>query len=88
MRTTRAADAGNLRVMALGDAGPMTSVLAALATSIGFGLVVGGFAAGAMGFASTHSQAASEKWAFLGGYGGGFVALGLRVIDILWRSFV
>jgi hypothetical protein len=74
--------------MALDSAGPTTGVLAALATSIGLGLVVGGFFAGAIGFVSTRSQEISEKWAFLGGYAGGFLALGLRVIDIFWRSFV
>lgn len=74
--------------MAFGDSGPATAVLAALAASIGFGLVVGGFAAGAMSFASTRSQKDAEKWSLIGGYLGGFFALGLRLIDTVWRSFV
>ena len=74
--------------MALNEAGPATSVLAALAASIGIGLVVGSFVAGAMSFASTRSQRDAEKWSLIGGYLGGFFALGLRVIDILGKAFV
>jgi len=66
----------------------MTNVLTALAASIGVGVVVGGFLGGAVTFASTRSQASAEKWSLIGGYFGGFVALGLRVIDMLARSFV
>lgn len=74
--------------MALGDPGPATAILAALATSIGFGVVVGSFIAGAMSFASTRAQKDAEKWSLIGGYAGGFVALGLRVLDIIGKSFV
>jgi hypothetical protein len=74
--------------MAFSDAGPATNVLAALATSIGFGLVVGGFVGGAISFVSTHSQKAAEKWTLIGGYFGAFAALVLLAIDIVMRSFV
>jgi hypothetical protein len=74
--------------MALTDPGLGTNLLAALATSIGFGLVVGGFAAGATSFASTRSQKNAEKWSLIGGYFGGFIALMLRAVDMVMRSFV
>jgi hypothetical protein len=47
---------GECLVMALGDPGPATNVLAALAASIGFGLVVGGFFGGAGSVVATRSQ--------------------------------
>ena len=74
--------------MAIGDAGPTTNVLAALAASIGFGLVVGGFFGGAINFVSTRSQRAAERWTLIGGYAGGFVALAMRAIDTIMKSFV
>jgi hypothetical protein len=70
------------------DAGPGTSVLAALAASIGFGLVIGGFLGGAVSFAATRSQRLSERWSLIGGYLGGFCALAVRAIDIVMRPFV
>jgi len=78
---------GQPALMAL-DAGPTTSVLAALATSISFGLVVGGFACGAATFISTRSQKAAERWGFIGGYLGGFIALALRAVDTVVKAFV
>jgi len=69
--------------MAFGDTGPATNVLAALAVSIGFGLVVGGFVGGSLGFVSTRSQRAAEKWALIGSYFGALVALGLLAADTL-----
>ena len=74
--------------MAFGDTGPATTVLAALAASIGSGLVVGGFVGGGASFAATGSQKASERWALICGYVGGLIALMLRAIDIVMRSFV
>lgn len=68
--------------------GPATGVLGTLATSIGFGLVVGGFIGGSISFASTRSQKAAEKWTLTGGYLGAFFALVLLAIDIVMRSFV
>jgi len=70
------------------DAGPGTRLLAALAASIGFGLVIGGFLAGATSFASTRSQKLAERWSLIGSYLGGFFALAVRAFDILVKSFV
>lgn len=74
--------------MDFGDTGPTTSVLASLATSIGFGLVVGGFIGGAISFFSTGSEKAAERWTLICGYVGAFVALTLLAIDTFVRSFV
>jgi uncharacterized membrane protein YdcZ (DUF606 family) len=74
--------------MAFEHAGPATSVLGTLATSIGFGLVVGGFIGGTISFISTRSEKAAEKWTLIGGYCGAFVSLTLLAIDIFMRSFV
>lgn len=68
--------------------GPGTSALAALATSIGFGLVVGGFVGGAISLLSTHAEKAAEKWALICGYFGALIALTVLAIDIVMRSFV
>ncbi len=69
-------------------AGPATGVLGTLATSIGFGLVVGGFLGGAISFAMTHSEKSAEKWTLIGGYCGSLFALTLLAIDIVMRAFV
>ncbi|HKT83731.1 MAG TPA: hypothetical protein VJQ84_07820 [Solirubrobacterales bacterium] len=59
-----------------------------LAASIGSGLVVGGFVGGASILAWTRSRTASEKWALIGGYLGGFAALISLAIDIVGKRFV
>jgi hypothetical protein len=69
-------------------AGPATSVLESLASSIGAGLVVGGFTGGIRGLVSTRSLLRSEKTALRGSYFGGAVGLLLLAIDILEKSFV
>lgn len=70
------------------SAGPATSVFEALATSIGSGLVVGGFAAGATSFALNRPRTQSEGDALIGGYAGGALALSLLLIDILLKRLV
>ena len=74
--------------MPFASTGPTTSVLEALATSVGFGLVFGGFVGGIVNFALTGSLGESEKWTLIGGYFGGLGALVLLAIDILLKSFV
>jgi hypothetical protein len=74
--------------MDFGHAGPATNVLGTLATSIGFGLVVGGFVGGAISFASTRSEKASERDALMGSYFGALIALLLLGADTFMRSFV
>jgi len=63
-------------------------VLETLATLIGSGLVVGSFTAGITSFISSRSPRRSEKWAVVGGYFGGGLALMLLAIDILVKRFV
>ena len=63
-------------------------VFEALAASIGSGLVVGGFIGGVSSLAWTRSRTASEKWALIGGYLGGLVALISLAIDIVEKRFV
>jgi len=74
--------------MDFGHAGPATSVLGTLATSIGFGLVIGGFLGGSISFVSTRSERNAEKWTLIGGYFGALLALMVLAIDIVMRSFV
>ena len=69
------------------SAGPATSVFESLASSIGAGLVVGGFAGGVRGFV-TKGFSSSEEGAVAGGYAGAAVGLSLLLIDTLTRSFV
>lgn len=73
--------------MVIGGTEP-TDVVAALATSIGSGLVVGGFLGGAASLAATRSQKTSEKWTLICGYFGGGLSLTLQAADIVMRSFV
>lgn len=72
----------------LGSAGPTTSVLETLATTIGSGLVVGSFVAGIASFVASRSLPRSEKWAMTGGYLGGGFAVVLLAIDTLGKRFV
>jgi outer membrane lipoprotein SlyB len=62
-------------------------VFETLASSIGAGMVVGGFAGGARGLAK-RSRSDSEKGAVAGGYVGGAVGLTLLLIDTLGKAFV
>jgi hypothetical protein len=55
----------------LSSAGPATSVIESLASSIGAGLVVGGFVGGLRGFLLTRSRSQSEEQALKGSYLGG-----------------
>jgi hypothetical protein len=68
--------------------GPATSLLQALASSIGGGLVVGGFSGGVAGFLSNRSLGRSEKEALKGSYLGGAVGLLTLAFDIVWEYFV
>ena len=72
----------------LASAGPVTSVYESVASSIGAGLVVGGFAGGAWGFLSTGSHLQSEKQAMVGGYLGAAAGLAFLAFDIVGKHFV
>jgi hypothetical protein len=68
--------------------GPATNLFELLAASIGSGLVVGGFAGGAVGFVLSRSRARSEKGAMIGSYGGGFFSLLALALDTLGKYLV
>lgn len=72
----------------LASTGPTTAVLEALASSVGAGLVVGGFLGGVGGFLSSRSLDRSEKSALSGSYLGGTAGLLALVFDIFWKHFV
>ncbi|MDX6608873.1 MAG: hypothetical protein QOF85_798 [Solirubrobacterales bacterium] len=72
----------------LASIGPATAVFEALASSIGAGLVVGGFSAGVRGFLSSRSFDRSEREALKGSYLGGAVGLLTLAFDIVWKHFV
>jgi hypothetical protein len=72
----------------LASAGPATTAFEALASTIGAGLVVGGFIGGLASFLSGRSRPRSEKAAFGSSYAGGVLGLLLLAIDILEKRFV
>ena len=72
----------------LASAGPTTAVFEALASTIGAGLVVGGFIGGLVSFLSGRSRPRSEKAALGSSYAGGVLGLLLLAIDILEKHFV
>jgi hypothetical protein len=65
------------------SSGPATGVFESLASSIGAGLVVGGFVGGVRGLLVSRLRHVSEEGAVVGGYVGGAVGLALLLIDIL-----
>lgn len=71
----------------ISSAGPVTSVLESLASSIGAGMVVGGFIGGVRSLVK-RSHPAPEKGAVAGGYAGGAVGLVSLLIDTLMKAFV
>lgn len=72
----------------IASAGSATAVMEAIASSIGAGAVVGGFAGGLISFVSGQPTSESEKHALRYGYFGGLVGLALLTADILEKSFV
>lgn len=91
LRTTCANFLGSLRWVfthLFSSAGPATSLFESLASLIGAGLVVGGFAGGMRGLLSRRSRSVSEEGAVTGGYAGGAFGLVLLLIDTVVKSFV
>jgi hypothetical protein len=72
----------------LAHIGLMTTVLESIATSIGAGMLMGGFAFGATRFLRGWARRDLEKRALTDGYIGGFVATGLLVVDLAVRYIV
>jgi len=68
--------------------GPLTGAVEAVATSIGSGVVIGGFFGGIESGLSPPSPIGLERKAALGSYAGGFVSLVLLLADIVWKHFV
>lgn len=66
----------------------MTGFLEALASSIGAGLVVGGFIGGLGSLLFGRPREESEEEALRGSYVGGVAGLALVAIDILKEHFV
>jgi hypothetical protein len=75
-------------IATLASTGPFTGILEAVATSIGAGIVVGGFTLGMVGVAAGQPQKASEAMALTGGNVGGVVGLLLLSVDILTKHAV
>ncbi len=73
---------------ALAHIGFMTTLLESLATSIGAGMLLGGFAFGAAGFLRGRARQDLEKRALTDGYLGGMVAAGLLILDLVMRYIV
>jgi hypothetical protein len=72
----------------IASVGPFTGVLEAIATSIGAGIVVGGFAMGVRGSAAGLGRDTTEAMALAGGNAGGCVGLLLLAVDILVKHVV
>jgi hypothetical protein len=75
-------------MLLLADIGPATGLLQALASSIGTGLVVGGFIGGGHSLVFRGDQQATEEQAAKGGYAGATFGLGALGFDMLMKSFV
>lgn len=74
--------------MSLANVGIATGAFEVLAAAIGSGLVVGSFTGGLLTIAASRSLRQAEKWAFIGGYLGGLLALFGLVFDIVEKRFV
>lgn len=72
----------------LAHIGLTTTILESVATSIGAGMLVGGFAFGAAGFLRGRARQDLEKRALTDGYLGGLVAAVLLVLDLAMRYIV
>jgi hypothetical protein len=65
-----------------------TTVLESAATSIGAGMLIGGFVFGAVGLVLKWPREKLEKWALGDGYLGGLFAVALLIFDLLMRYVV
>jgi hypothetical protein len=72
----------------LAQIGLTTTVLESLATTIGAGMLVGGFALGIIGLFLGRSQRSLERRAFKDGYLGGLFGVGLLIVDATMRYVV
>lgn len=65
-----------------------TTVLESAATSIGAGMLIGGFVFGAVRLVLKWPREKLEKWALGDGYFGGLFAVALLIFDLLMRYVV
>jgi hypothetical protein len=71
--------------MAFAQVGPLTGSIEALATAIGAGSLLGGFAIGSVGTVLGWPRAKLEKWALPSGHAGGVFAVLLGSVDLAMR---
>lgn len=71
--------------MVLGQIGPLTAVVEALATAVGAGVVLGGVGAGIRGLAQGSSRAEIEGSALFSGYAGGGLGAMVALVDAILR---
>lgn len=74
--------------MLFAGVGIVTGAFEVLAAAIGSGIVVGSFTGGLPTITASRSCRRAEKWALIGGYLGGLLALLGLVLDILEKRFV
>lgn len=73
---------------ALAHIGLTTTVLESVATSIGAGMLMGGFVMAAAGLASGKAPGEIEARALRDACAGGLLATGLLIFDLVMRYFV
>jgi hypothetical protein len=71
--------------MAVGQVGPFTAVVESLATAIGAGMVLGGFAIGTAGFLAGRSRQELAERALTDGYAGGLIGIASVLFDLVLR---
>jgi hypothetical protein len=65
-----------------------TTILESAATSVGAGMLMGGFVVGAVGLALGWPRGDLERRALRDGYVGGLVAVALMLFDLVMRYIV
>jgi hypothetical protein len=65
--------------------GPLTSVAESMATAVGAGILLGGFAMGAVGVAAGWPRQKLDDHVLFFGYAGGVVAVALSLLDLALR---
>jgi hypothetical protein len=74
-------------MLAFAEVGLLTKVLELAATSIGTGVVVGGFVTAAAGMVSRRSRKEMEAYTLRRVFWGGFWGMFCLCLDLIWRLF-
>lgn len=69
----------------MGQIGFLTAVIEALAGAVGAGMLLGGFAAGAMAIAMDRPRLSLDRWVLIAGYLGGAIGMGFAALDCIFR---